>query len=205
MTISTLELVVDGQTYRYESYVSVAEATEYLVVDPELGPGWMELAADDRVRRLVAAARRLDRLPWEGERAAAGQALAWPRGGMSYPDGGAIATTDIPAAVDEAVILLAGDLLVDLSASAGGRQEEVRSMTAGRITESFFYRELSVLENLLPGGTLDLIKYWLKSARPARRATVTGRDKDVGSEFSERYSRENWLSDESSYGSRRRS
>ena len=208
MTLTMLSLTAPGEggaTYSYPSYVTVEEADEYLLSDPELMAEWFETSAADRARRLVAATRRLDRLPWKGERAGgSAQATAWPREGVVWPDGSAVATTDIPAAIDEAVYLLAGDLLVDLSGAAGGRQEQVRSLTAGRITESFFYEELSELALLLPGGTLSLLKYWLQSAKPARRPTVTGRDKNRPSEFSERYSREVWSDSVPSYGSRRR-
>ena len=205
MTLSTLELTVGENTYSYSAYASLAEADEYLAVDPELGAGWLDMDDDEKVQRLVAATRRLDRLTWCGEPAGGNaQATAWPRSGLTYPDWTAIFTTDIPVAVEETAILLAGDLTVDLAGTAGGRQEQVRSSSAGRISESFFFLEMSQLEMLVPGGTLDLIKYWLKSGRSIKRPTVTGRDTNKPSEFSERYEREGWYSGSSGYSGNRR-
>ena len=186
--------LIDADTDRPDSLSAVPSANA-TVYDSQ----------SDKVKRLVAATRRLDRLTWCGEKAGGmAQDTAWPRSGLTYPDETAIATTDIPAEVEETAILLAGDLTADLAGTAGGRQEQVRSMTAGRISESFFFQEISQLELLLPGGTLDLIKYWLKSARSIKRPTVTGRDTNRPSEFSERYERDVWTGGLSGYSSSRR-
>ena len=201
MTLTTLRLEVNadgdisvaapGEGNGYPSYASVAEADAYLIADVELAVDWLALSAVEKVQRLVSATRRLDRLKWRGERAGgASQATAWPRSGLQYPGGGAVGSDAPPDEIEDVAILLAGDLSFDLAATAGGREEQVRSLTAGRIQESFFFEQLSQLERLMPGGTLDLIRYWLQSEGTVTKPTVTGRDKNAPSEFSERYERE---------------
>ena len=187
MTISTLTLSVGESSYSYTAYASVAEAVAYLAGDPELYT-WLDLDAAVQVRRLVGATRRLDRIPWAGRVAVAGQPLAWPRTGLNYPDGSAVGST-VPPEVVEAALMLAGDTSIDLAASGGGREANVQAQQVGRKRETYFYQDLTELETLLPGGILSILSYWIGSSRRRALASVTGQDKDTSSEFSERYER----------------
>lgn len=65
---------------------AVAEADAYLTFDPAFGEEWLDLEADGKVRRLVAAARRLDLLTWSGKQVSATQGVAWSRTDVTNPD-----------------------------------------------------------------------------------------------------------------------
>ena len=188
MSITSLTLTVNGTERVYPSYVTLAESEIYLGADPELC-GWVDLDEAVQVKRLVAATRRLERLSWGGRQAVPGQALAWPRIGLTYPDGAGIGSTVLPAAVEIAATILAGDTSVDLAASAAGAHSLFPLNRSGAKRESYFYQLFSEVENLLPGGTLDLISYWLGNRRRLAGASITGRANNQPSEFSETYER----------------
>ena len=189
MTISNLTLAVNDVARSYSAYASLEEAEIFLGADIELCETWLNLGEANQVKRLVSATRRLDRLTWAGRPAVIGQILAWPRVGLSFPDGAPVGSTVLPAAVEEAAIVLAGDTSVDLAASVGGRSEIVQSQQVGRKREAYFYQLLTELEMLLPGGTLALLQHWLTFRRRYVGASVTSQDKDAPSEFSETYER----------------
>lgn len=84
---STLVTTVGGASSN--SYVTLAQFNTYceqrLNVD-----AFDEAQADDKIRALLMATRRLDRENWQGARAASTQALAWPRAGVIKPDGSTV-------------------------------------------------------------------------------------------------------------------
>ena len=179
----------------YGVYATVAEADIYLEPDPELGDNWEEVTDINKERRLIAATRRLDRFVWLGEKTGGrAQDLAWPRTGLKYADGTAIATDELPREIELGAILLAGDLDIDLAASAGGSAQAVRGQTIGRKSEMFFYNEVSSLEELLPESIFEQLRLWLGRRRLLIGPTVTGRTEKEESEFSEDYSRQAWNS-----------
>ena len=71
--MALVDLTISG--HMEESYVSIAEADAYLLFDPTLSDDWESLQPEDKMRRLVGARRRLDRLNWRGEKTMATRSL----------------------------------------------------------------------------------------------------------------------------------
>lgn len=136
MSITTI--VIGG--LNYVSYASLLEANQYLLVDPTRSDAWAALSDDQKGENLVAATRRLDLLRWAGEKSdGASQPNAWPRTGVTYPDGTAVSTTDVPLEVEQATILLAGSIALDATNSeAGTAGSNVRRVRAGSAEVEFF-------------------------------------------------------------------
>lgn len=139
MTISTITIA----TVDYTAYASVAEADPYLAVDPVRGAIWGALAVDVKGAHLVAATRRLDLLDWQGEKTGgASQENKWPRTGVSYPDGTAVSTVEVPQEVENATILLAGSIAISAAvANAGSSGTNVKSVKAGSAAVAFFRQQ----------------------------------------------------------------
>lgn len=94
------------------SYVTVAEGDTYF--DERLNvSAWTDAAADDKARALIMATRRIDMEEFEGEKAASGQALQWPRIGAIDPDGYEYDSAAIPQIVQDATCELALKFLND--------------------------------------------------------------------------------------------
>jgi hypothetical protein len=125
----------------YVSYASVAEADAYLAVDPVRSATWAALSATVKGQYLVAATRRLDLLNWGGSKAGddATQPNAWPRSGLQYPDGTAVAEDEVPQAVEDATCLLAGTIArTPTSADAGTSGSNKKRLKAGSAEIEFF-------------------------------------------------------------------
>ena len=184
MTITTITL----SSVDYTAYASVAEADVYLGADPYLSEGWADLGDDDKGRRLIAATRRLDLLPWAGQQAGGRtQVSTWPRAGLYYPDGAALPDDVLPIEIQTATILLSGDLEYDLSAIVRERPA-IRSRRIGvRATEYFRTRRQSRTVRLIPGSILELVSHWLQSSLAAGIKVTGGEDADI---FADRFEKE---------------
>jgi hypothetical protein len=139
VTISTI--TIGGVDYT--AYASVAEADPYLAVDPVRATAWAALTTDQKGANLVAATRRLDLLAWEGEKAGgASQAEAFPRTGLTYADGTAAPDDEVPQAVEDACILLAGSIAITAATSgAGSSGTNIKSVKAGSAAVEFFRQQ----------------------------------------------------------------
>jgi hypothetical protein len=178
VTISTITISAVG----YASYASVAEADPYLAVDPVRGAAWTLLTVDQRGARLVAATRRLDLLNWSGGKAGgASQEDAWPRTGVTYADGTATSTTEVPKEVENACIILAGSIELKASvADAGTSAQNTRSVKAGSAAVEFFRRtEGKVLQDET---AFVLVSQFLASfsSSASLGALVSGNEDDDG-------------------------
>lgn len=137
MSISTITI----GAVNYTAYASVSEADEYLAVDPVRGATWTALTADEKGARLVAATRRLDLLDWAGSKTGdeGTQENAWPRTGLTYPDGTAVSTSEVPIEVENATILLAGTIAIDAkNANAGTSGTNTKRLKAGSAEIEYF-------------------------------------------------------------------
>ena len=153
----------------YPSYATVAEADVYLAVDSGRRTAWAALDADTKRVNLAAATRRLDSLPWTGRKADDAQFAEWPR---LIPK-----AAGLPREVEQATILLAGDLAVNPAAlSAAPSYADVQSERIGPYSTTYFYRrrQSAVLQAL--GGNrdaLELVRQWLSGA-PVSAPVATG-------------------------------
>lgn len=137
MSITTLTI----DTKPYTSYASVAEADDFLNVDPVREVAWELLDDATKSKKLVAATRRLDLLNWVGARTdiPTTQPAKWPRTGVAYPDGTAVSTTEVPQELEDACILLAGSIAIDAKlAEEGTSGTKTKRVKAGSVAIEFF-------------------------------------------------------------------
>ncbi len=140
MTITTITI----ETVDYTSYASLAEADAYLNLDPVREATWEALSDDEKGKKLVAATRRLDLLTWQGAKTGDVdvQEEKWPRTGVSYPDGTAVSTSEVPKEVENATILLAGSIAITAAvADAGTSGTNTKKVKAGSAAVEFFRRQ----------------------------------------------------------------
>lgn len=96
------------------SYVSVAEATSYLSVNPHVSATWVALTSDERANLVIFASRYIDqRAVWRGWKTDDDSAMRWPRTGVYDRDGILISPNVIPQQLKDAVCEMARFLLVD--------------------------------------------------------------------------------------------
>jgi len=104
MTI-TLTEETGGGLYNANSYCTVAEANTFNNQRP-FGTAWLAVGVEDKKRALIMATRLLDEhIDWNGQSVKSHnlslsdsdrQALAWPRSGVTDPDGYAVDQDTIP-------------------------------------------------------------------------------------------------------------
>jgi hypothetical protein len=117
MTLSTITI----NTIDYIAYASLAEANTYLAVDPVRMTKWATLTDPQKNTYLVAATRRLDLSAWTGSKTGgAAQENQWPRTGVTYTDGTAVPTDEVPIEIQNACCLLAGSIANDSTAAESG-------------------------------------------------------------------------------------
>ena len=132
---STLVTTVGGASSN--SYVTLAVFNTYceqrLNVD-----AFDDAQADDKIRALLMATRRLDRENWLGQKAATTQALTWPRSGVYIPDGSGYQyeLTEIPQLVKDAQCELALAYLAGYGASVSSDSISEFSIDGIRVKSS---------------------------------------------------------------------
>lgn len=101
--------VEDGTGYAdSNSYVSVADADDYFVIQPTSDAVWNPLTSTQKEQYLALATRYLDqKVDWRGEIADEDQALRWPRTGAYTRDQIAVGSTVVPKPVKAATCELA--------------------------------------------------------------------------------------------------
>ena len=172
--MSTVIIMLGGESFR--SYATVAQANAYLAADPTAAGPWAVLSDDDKARRLIAASRRLDLLPWAGKRAIGDQALEWPRTGLRDAAGAPVRADDVPAEIATATILLAGDPASVVSTVATDDDAEIESEMIGPKQASYWHRRRGRVERIIGHNpaVLSLVRQWLRSAAPPAGAVVSG-------------------------------
>lgn len=173
MTISTITI----SAVNYISYASLVEANEYLAVDPVRAVTWAALSDDEKGAKLVAATRRLNLLMWLAAKTGTDTAQPdkWPRTGMVYDDGSAVSTSEVPQAVEDATILLAGTIAIDAEASESGTSgSNVKKVSAGTADVTFFRATSGV--PLEDESAYALIKEWLENTASLTSSVYSGDD-----------------------------
>ncbi|MCY3784595.1 MAG: hypothetical protein OXG79_12545 [Chloroflexi bacterium] len=160
---------------QYVSYASVAEADNYLAVDPAYMATWNALDDDAKGRDLIAATRHLDTLLWAGTKTSTAQVNEWPRSGLVERDGDTVRSNSIPVQLEQATALLAAAVardpyLFERDASDG----DVQSERIGPKAVTYFHRKTDRLVRRVGNArALELIRQWLAGATPAA-PVVTG-------------------------------
>ena len=181
MSITTITIGAND----YIAYASVAEADIYLAVDPVRSAAWTALTPDQKGINLIAATRRLDQLPWVGEKTGgAAQVNAWPRTGVSYPDGTAVSTTDVPTEVEQATIIIAGDITLSSTAAETSTPGSNIKRTKAGSAEVEFFRPTS--GTLLPNlAAFNLVKAFLSANSSSLFGLSSGSTDSSVSSFSD--------------------
>lgn len=87
------------------SYVSVAAADDYFVVDTNFSATWTAYSTPQKQYALAWASRVLDqKVVWQGAKAVADSGLRWPRQGTHDRDGNAIDDDVVPIQVVQATL-----------------------------------------------------------------------------------------------------
>ncbi len=160
MTINTITI----STIDYIAYATRVQVNSYLAIDPVRGTTWTALTDSDDIRGpfIVAATRRLDLLTWQGEKTGgAAQVNDWPRTGLTYPDGTAVSTTEVPQEVEDATALLSGSIAITAAvADAGSSGSNVKGVKAGSAQVDFFRAQEG--KPLQDETAFALIQFWLE-------------------------------------------
>ena len=127
----------------FEVYGSSAGLATYANGSWTWAATYTAASADNRARALVEATRLLNAQTWDGTLTTAGQALAWPRDGVTgIPPGLDEAPTDgtTPDCIVTACYELALAMLANVSVVAGTSvASNVQSVTAGPVSVTFAY------------------------------------------------------------------
>ena len=184
-------IAIDGVDY--PSYATVAEADAYLAIDLNRAEAWGRLDETGKRRFLAAATRRFDGLRWAGRKTSETQATEWPRVGLAFPNGESVGDDVLPESVEQAAILLAGDLAIDpdvVSASAAS-PGEVQSERVGPMAVTYFSRRrvrTSTDTPIAGASAFALIRQWLEGAGVAA-PVATGTDAESQFLTRDRYGR----------------
>ena len=164
----------------YTSYATVKEADDYLRVDLTRFTAWDMLQNEDKEIRLINATNRLDLLDWKGTKSGGGmQVNAFPRTGLTYSDGTAVGTNEIPVPVEQATVLLAGTINIDPShASPQVQTRRISSVRAGTAAVEFESGASTTTGDETPAlqdpHVLELIKQFLKTTGTGGGSTRVG-------------------------------
>ncbi len=150
-------------TVDYIAYASVAEGNAYLNTDPLRGAAWDALDAEGKGKMLVSATRRLDLERWKGVKTGGEgvQEEKWPRTGVTYLDGTAVSTAEVPKELENATILLAGSIALDAkNADSGTSGSNVKRVKAGS-AEVEYFRATTPGSAMQDESVMDLIRQFL--------------------------------------------
>ncbi len=135
-------LVVEDGTAKANSnsYETSANAQTYYN-----DQGYSETATDGAMIRGSRALDALYRARFKGSKTTSGQAMAWPRLGVTDEDGNSVASDTIPAAVKHAAAELARHVPADQATDAG---KSIESVKAGSVQVDFAggYRSRTILD-----------------------------------------------------------
>ena len=147
----------------YIAYASVVEGDAYLNTDPLREVAWEALDAEGKGKVLISATRRLDLERWKGTKTGGEgvQEEKWPRTGVTYSDGTAVSTSEVPQELENATILLAGSIALDSkNAESGSSGSNIKRVKAGS-AEVAFFRATTPGSAVQDETVMDLIRQFL--------------------------------------------
>jgi hypothetical protein len=156
------EVTIGSETYFV--YADVPDADAYLEASVgEAADAWRNADEVSKARALVSGTRAIDAQAWKGEKTDAGQEGAFPRTGLTYPDGSAVPSDEVPPEVVNASIELASMLNAGLPIyPAEARQTVARRLKAGSV-EIENFRQFGFLA-IFPSAVMRLLGFWLAGA-----------------------------------------
>jgi hypothetical protein len=118
-------------------------------------------SVDNRARALVEATRIIERQLWAGAKVSDGQALQWPRTGVTYADGSEVSSASIPDEVVEAAYELALAGLADVSLFTGtSTEKQTKKLEAKGTSIEYFSPRAG---DRWPGRVAELLAQFLAS------------------------------------------
>lgn len=154
-----------------ESYISVAEAQAYFLLNGE-PDAWITARLDKQETALRVATRAIDLMRsgrWNGIRFNSSQALAWPRFGVYDDDGFALPASPLPKNLRLAAAQLALRYLQDPDSVLGDEASDDRniigeSVSVGPLSESKTYSGSKATKKRFPEIDLLLVSLAFGSA-----------------------------------------
>lgn len=166
--------VTIGST-EYEVYQETADVDDYLAAALNTDE-WDALSSAEKNRTNVAMTRLLDRQRWQGAKASSGQALAFPRSGLTDSEGNAVSSESIPAAVlsahSELCLIAADGSTVQADATTENTIKRVKAGSA----EVENFRNAGGSPTRFPLVVHELIGRWLAGAGVSLAGIATGTD-----------------------------
>ena len=166
-------------------YASLEQANELLANDPVRRSTWGAVSDEDKLVFLTAATNRMNILSWVGNKTDFQQSDAWPRTGVSYPTGQAVADDIVPIEVVQASIYLAGTIAIDPTASGPVEDPRIKTAGAGAARVEFFRGRNKPTNKLEDTFALQLIGIFLTNNVGIIAGKAFGADKK--SAFSDPY------------------
>lgn len=144
-------------TVGVDTYVTVVEADTFLAKSIR-ATSWASLDNDTKEAALVSAAREMQTLPWIGTLTTPGQALSWPRSGVTDREGQAISSATVPqdiknGQIEWAFVLASTPALEGAGSAAFGSND--KSYRAGSVAIEFFRQTDS------PGVSPSVVLRWI--------------------------------------------
>ena len=143
------------------SYVSVADADDYLTVKPDaVIADWVALTSGQKQDYLMWATRLLDqRGTFQGQKTVEESALRWPRAWVYDRDSLLLPDDEIPEQIEAATVEIAFNLLdqsVDPSSPGSGSSGGIKSLKAD-VVEIEYFEGGSASNNAFPKGINDIL------------------------------------------------
>jgi hypothetical protein len=121
---------------------------------------------------MVQATRVLNSTAWQGDVAVAGQALAWPRSGLTYPDGTEVPDDAIPQQVLDAFCEITADVVQGVAAQTAAQVASgVRSLRAGSVSIDYF--RFFGPTPVFPQNIINLVGYWMAGYASAGAESIS--------------------------------
>lgn len=176
MTLYTVH--IPGASAAVEVYGGLTACDDYMLEQPGAGAAAyceLEAGSADRMRLLIGATRRINRMRWRGTRnAAGGTTLAFPRDGLLLTDGTAADNAAQLALVSQAAFELVALAALDEEVlSAADQSDNIKAMGAGPARIEFFSpaRVKDGTATVLPTAVHELIGHWLAGAGGANASS----------------------------------
>jgi len=154
------------------SYVTLAEANQFMDDRPPASSTWSDATDDEKTQAILWATKLIDRLvDWDGQVVDDVQALDWPRDGLVFPSGFNVPNDAIPTELKDATAEFARQLLEeDRAADSDIETKGVTSLRVGPISMNF---KRSVFAKVLPDAVVHLIpQEWYLEIRGRKRGVV---------------------------------
>ena len=175
-----------GGTNAYE----YAAAGDRYFTDRINGANWLAATTALKEQALVSATSWLDRQLWVGEQTAPkpGQALDWPRTGVTDQEGIAVDSGSVPKFIIDATFELALSLINDstIQESSSANADNVKKIKGGSAEITFFFDSSTVAGTKFPQIVMELVSFYLLSSGSITSPFASGLDNETGLEVYER-------------------